>query len=205
MSASEQDSGQQAAGQNDTGQNDTGAQPQALAPHALWLRSARALRHTSILLTYRPPPRRSRVGADSIPATEPRSGRQPSSGSEPPSNSQLAPDAANAARGAASLLDAGLLIVGIVLLVGALITLTQTWVWSWHAGSGTAFTLSRMHGECTSAMGELAQGASGEAASHCLWVDTTWTAVVAFGAAGLILAAFGIVRILRAITKPIVP
>ncbi len=201
MSASEQDTGQQDTGQQDTGDQDGSRRPVASPPHALRLPFARALQHSSILLTYRPPPRRAPGDANPIPAAEPESGsKQP-----PPAQAQKA-DSGTAdpkARATGSLLDTGLLVLGVVLVVCSRVTLTQTWAWSWHAGQGTTFTLSRMHGACTSAMGELAQGASGDVASHCLWVDTTWTAVVALGAAGCILAVLGAARMVRAVMKPV--
>ncbi len=100
-----------------------------------------------------------------------------------------------------SLADAGLLIIGAVFVLAARATLTRTWVWSWRAGSGAALTLSRMHGICTSTMGELAQGASGMAASRCLWVDGSWTAAVLLAAAGCILAVIGLTRMLRGAGK----
>jgi len=211
----QEDTGQKDAGQPDTGQPDTGQQggsrrpvarrPVGSPPHALWLR---ALQHSSILLTYHPPPRQVPTDADSTPAAEPVSGSRPSPraqtapGPRRPHEQKAESGIADAtARETGSLLNVGLLVVGIFMVVCSRITLTRTWAWSWH-GPSTTFTLSRMHGACTSAMGELAQGASGEVASHCLWVDTTWTAVVGLGAAGCILAAFGIARTIRAIMKP---
>jgi hypothetical protein len=220
--ASEQDTGQEDpgqqsnglddAGREDTADQDGGRRPLGAPPHALWLR---ALQHSSILLTYRPPPRGDPIGGVSTPAAKPPSGSKPSPpavprpGREPPNTStgtvrNQKPEsgiADAATRTPGSLLDICLLAVGAFLVVCSRVTLTRTWAWSWH-GPTTTFTLSRMHGACTSTMGELAQGASGDVASHCLWVDTTWTAVVALGAAGCILAAFGIARMLRAIIKP---
>jgi hypothetical protein len=117
-----------------------------------------------------------------------------------------AAQAGDARRAAASadlsgLLDMALIVIGAVLVFGARVTLTRTWAWSWHTGSGASFTLSRMHGICTSAMGELAQGVSGDAAGRCLWVDGTWTAAVLFGGFGFILAAIGCIRMLRGMKK----
>jgi hypothetical protein len=103
---------------------------------------------------------------------------------------------------ATRLLDGSLAVIGTALFLCALATLTSTWAWSWHAGSGVTFTLSRMHGVCTSAMGELAQGASGNVATHCLWVDGTWTEAVALTGGGCILAAIGVARIVRAVRTP---
>jgi hypothetical protein len=91
--------------------------------------------------------------------------------------------------------DASMIVIGAALFLGALATLTSTWAWSWHASSGAVFTLSQVHGICTSAMGELAQGASGTVSNNCLWVDLTWTEAAALTAGGCILAAIGVVRI----------
>ena len=213
MSASERDTGQQDTGQHEVGQDeagkhDSGQQPQKLPPHMLRLPFARVLQQSSILLTYRPPPR----GAPSPERPQgppPLPGRQPSPGRESPPPiagpaQQQKPESgiADVVREAGGLLEIGLLVLGIVLVLCARITLTRTWVWSWRTGSGSTLTLSRMHGACTSAMGELAQGASGNVASHCLWVDTTWTAVVGLGAVGCVLTVFVIARRLRAIMKP---
>jgi hypothetical protein len=100
------------------------------------------------------------------------------------------------------LLDAGMIVVGVALFLGALATLTSTWAWSWHASSGAIFTLSEVHGVCTSAMGELSQGASGAISNSCLWVDLTWTEAAALTGVGCILAAIGVARVVRALRTP---
>ena len=107
-------------------------------------------------------------------------------------------ETASAGGYAASVLDASLIVIGAAMFLCALATLSLTSVWSWHAGSAGTFNLSHMHGICTSAMGELAQGASTNVASHCLWVDGTWTEAVALTAGGCILAVIGIARIVGA-------
>jgi hypothetical protein len=96
-------------------------------------------------------------------------------------------------------LDASLIVTGSALFLCALATLSSTWAWSWRAGSDRTFSLSHMHGICTSALGELAQGASGTVASHCLWVDGTWTEAVTLTGGGCILAVIGVVRTVRAL------
>jgi len=93
--------------------------------------------------------------------------------------------------------DASLIVIGAALFLCALATLISTWAWSWRTGAGGTFSLSHMHGICTSAMGELAQGASGTVSSHCLWVDGTWTEAVLLIAGGCVLAVIGIVRTLK--------
>ena len=98
---------------------------------------------------------------------------------------------------ATRLLDASMVVVGVALLLGALATLTSTWAWSWHASSGAVFTLSQVHGICTSAMGELSQGASSTISTNCLWVDLTWTEAAALTGAGCIIAVIGVARIVR--------
>lgn len=104
-------------------------------------------------------------------------------------------ETASAGGYAAGVLDASLIVIGAAMFLCALATLSLTSVWSWHAGSAGTFNLSHMHGICTSAMGELAQGASTNVASHCLWVDGTWTEAVALTGGGCILAVIGIARI----------
>ena len=149
---------------------------------------------------------------ESLPESESPTASEPTTASGPPNASERPPggdltqrlaqaetvDSASAAGSAAGLLDTSLIVIGAALFVCALATLTLTWVWSWHAGSAGTFNLSRMHGICTSAMGELAQGASTNVASHCLWVDGTWTEAVALTGGGFILAVIGIARIVGA-------
>jgi hypothetical protein len=191
--------------QHGTGEQDTGEQePQPLQPHSLSLPFNRPPRPSSVLLTYHPP--RRPFSATEPPAeTEPLPGKAHLSGKAqlPPQQPERAQaiSTAHALIDIRSLLDVTLVVLGVLLVVGARITLTRKWAWSWQASPGTTFTLSRMHGSCTSAMGELAQGASRNVASHCLWVDGTWTVVVALGAAGCILAAFGLAHMLRRIRK----
>jgi hypothetical protein len=174
-------------------QRDTGEQPQqpeAPQPHTLFPPSLRTPRHSYTLLTFRPPSRRRQPDDESLP------------GDDPPGQRAQAQTVANASTDvyATRLVDASLVVIGAALFLCALATLSSTWAWSWHAGSGNIYTLWHMHGICTSAMGELAQGASGTVESHCLWVDGTWTEAVALTAGGCILAAIGIARILRART-----
>jgi hypothetical protein len=95
-----------------------------------------------------------------------------------------------------------MVVIGVAVFLGALATLTSTWAWSWHAGSGAIFTLSQVHGICTSAMGELSQGASSTISNNCLWVDLTWTEAAALTGAGCIVAAIGVARIVRALRTP---
>jgi len=147
-----------------------------------------------ILLTFHPPPRRT------LPGAEPGQQADQAQAHRAQAGESRTADAVNA-QDTGSLLDAGLLIIGAVFVLAARATLTRTWLWSWRAGSGAALTLSRMHGICTSTMGELAQGASGMAASRCLWVDGSWTAAVLLAAAGCILAVIGLTRMLRATVK----
>ena len=203
-------------------QQDTGGQREPQQPHTLSPPSARLLRPSSKLLTFRPPARRHPSGDEPSRGDERSSGVEPLSGGkalsaiEPPPGNDLLPDNgspqqraqaqtfenASASVHAARLPDASLIVIGAALFLGALATLTQTWAWSWHAGAGKTFTLSAMHGVCTSAMGELAQGASGTVESHCLWVDGTWTEAVLLIAAGCAIGGIGIARILHAIRKP---
>jgi hypothetical protein len=153
-----------------------------------------------------------------VSASEPPTSSEPSAASEPPTSKEplaLGEDpprvdspqrlaetktyeTASAGGYAASVLDASLIVIGAAMFLCALATLSLTSVWSWHAGSAGTFNLSHMHGICTSAMGELAQGASTNVASHCLWVDGTWTEAIALTAGGCILAVIGIARIVGA-------
>ncbi len=172
-------------------------------PHLLSLPIPATPPRPVILLTFHPPPRRP------LPGTEP--GQQVQHAQVQHAQAQHAQvqhaqagewrTAGANAQDTGSLADAGLLIIGAVFVLAARATLTRTWVWSWRAGSGAALTLSRMHGICTSTMGELAQGASGMAASRCLWVDGSWTAAVLLAAAGCILAVIGLTRMLRGAGK----
>ena len=213
-------------------EQDAGRQREPPEPHTLSSPSARVLRPSSILLTFRPPRRRPPSGDQPsgdewppggrvLPATEPPlaaeslpgiashpgeellpdSGLLPDDEPRPRSAQVQTFDAASAGMQTARLPDASLIIIGAALFLGALATLTLTWAWSWHAGSRGTLTLSRMHAICTSAMGELAQGASGNVASHCLWVDGTWTEAVLVTVAGCVLVGVGVARILRASKK----
>ena len=136
-------------------------------------------------------------------ASEPPTADSPP-GNDPPQQAAQAQISGNPSTGmyATRLLDASMIVIGAALFLCALATLSSTWAWSWHAGSAGIFTLSRMHGVCTSAMGELAQGASSNVAKHCLWVDGTWTEAVALTGGGCILAAIGVARIVRAMRTP---
>lgn len=138
--------------------------------------------------------------SEPLTATEPLTASERPPGGDPPQRLAQAETFESAAAGgyAASLLDASLIVIGGALFLCALATISFTWAWSWHAGSARTFNLSHMHGICTSAMGELAQGASSNVASHCLWVDGTWTEAVALTAGGFILAVIGIARIVGA-------
>jgi len=188
---------------------------------------ARTPRRPYLLLTFRPP-RRPRPdgeplpGNDPLPAGEPlpasetQSDGEPLTDSEPVSVSERpaggkpsvqltqARTRGNASVGiyAARSLDASLIVIGAALFLCALATLSSTWAWSWRAGSDRTFNLSHMHAICTSAMGELAQGASGTVASHCLWVDGTWTEAVALTGGGCVLTVIGVVRTARALRTP---
>jgi hypothetical protein len=150
----------------------------------------------------------------SLDNPRPDRSRRPALAARPPQSSQKTQqtrtpqqaqtphaDGASASASISGLLNLALVIVGAVLAFGSRVTLTRTWAWSWHTGSGAALTLSRMHGVCTSAMGELAQGVSGNVATHCLWVDGMWTATAGLGLFGCLLAAFGLIRMLRAMVK----
>jgi len=136
--------------------------------------------------------------------TEPLTASERPPGGDPPQRLAQAETFESAGAGgyAVSVLDASLIVIGGALFLCALATISFTWVWSWHAGSAHTFNLSHMHGICTSAMGELAQGASSNVASHCLWVDGTWTEAVALTAGGCILAVIGIARIVGALRTP---
>ena len=136
--------------------------------------------------------------------TEPLTASERPPGGDPPERRAQAEtfESTGAVGYAASVLDASLIVIGGALFLCALATISFTWVWSWHAGSAHTFNLSHMHGICTSAMGELAQGASSNVASHCLWVDGTWTEAVALTAGGCILAVIGIARIVGALRTP---
>jgi len=148
-----------------------------------------------------------------LPAGEPQTCSPAQTDSPPRASSERAPDSdpspqltqarsPSAATYATRWLDASLILVGAALFLSALATLSSTWAWSWRAGSDRTFNLSHMHGICTSAMGELAQGASGTVAIHCLWVDGTWTEAVALTAGGCILAAIGVARTVRTLRAP---
>jgi len=168
-------------------------------------------------------------GEAQVPAPEPVSvALEPRNGSEPPTRSGPLPETkpptaserppgedsphplgqpqsfetADAGLHATRLLDASLIVIGAAFFLSALATLSSTWAWSWHAGAGRTFNLSHMHGICTSAMGELAQGASGTVASHCLWVDGIWTEAIGLTGGGCILVVIGIARILGALRTP---
>jgi hypothetical protein len=178
-------------------------------PHTLSLPRPGTSPSPFIVLTFRPPPRRLRPGAErgqQVPhgqAPHAQGGDAQggdAQGGDAQGGESRTAGAANAPD-TGSVLDAGLLIIGAVFVLAARATLTRTWVWSWRAGRGAAFTLSRMHGICTSTMGELAQGASGMAASRCLWVDGSWTAAVLLAAAGCVLAVTGLARMLRGAGK----
>ena len=146
------------------------------------------------------------TSSEPSPVSQPPTSKEPLAvGEDPPrvdSPQRLAEtktyETASAGGYAASVLDASLIVIGAAMFLCALATLSLTSVWSWHAGSAGTFNLSHMHGICTSAMGELAQGASTNVASHCLWVDGTWTEAVALTAGGCILAVIGIARIVGA-------
>lgn len=142
--------------------------------------------------------------SDSPTATEPLTATEHPPGGEPPQRLAQAEtfESAGAQGYAASVLDASLIVIGGALFLCALATISFTWVWSWHAGSAHTFNLSHMHGICTSVMGELAQGASSNVASHCLWVDGTWTEAVALTAGGCIVAVIGIARVVGALRRP---
>jgi hypothetical protein len=188
-------------------QQDTGEQPQppeSPQPHALSPPPSAAPRRSDIVLTFRPPPRRPQADDKSLRAEDkpPLPASHSPSGDDPPRQLAQAQTFADASAGvtAARFVDTSLIVIGAALFLCALATLTSTWAWSWHAGSGSIYTLWHMHGICTSAMGELAQGASGTVSSHCLWVEGTWTEAVALTAGGCILTAIGIARFLRART-----
>jgi hypothetical protein len=142
--------------------------------------------------------------SESLPESDVLPTRDHPPGGDPPHRLAQARafESAGAGMYATRLLDASLIVIGAALFLCALATLISTWAWSWHAGSGRTFNLSNMHGICTSAMGELAQGASGTVASHCLWVDGTWTEAVALAAGGCIVAVIGIARSLGALKTP---
>ncbi|HTW73934.1 MAG TPA: hypothetical protein VMD56_03310 [Steroidobacteraceae bacterium] len=158
------------------------------------------------------PPQPHALSPPSAPAPAPPAAPAPA----PPAAPAPAPPAATppqltqaGTRGSASggvyatrRLDASLIVIGAALFLCALATLSSTWAWSWHAGSDRTFSLLHMHGICTSAMGELAQGASGTVASHCLWVDGTWTEAVALTGGGCIVAVIGVARTVRALRTP---
>jgi len=141
---------------------------------------------------------------ESLPESKPPTSSERPPGEDPPHPLGQPQTFENADAGlhATRLLDASLIVIGAVFLLSALATLSSTWAWSWHAGSGRTFNLSYMHGVCTSAMGELAQGASGTVASHCLWVDGIWTEAIGLTGGGCILAVIGIARILGALRTP---
>jgi hypothetical protein len=141
--------------------------------------------------------------SEPLPTEPPTASERPPGGDPPQRLAQAETfESAVAGRYAASVLDASLIVIGGALFLCALATISFTWAWSWHAGSAHNFNLSHMHGVCTSAMGELAQGASSNVASHCLWVDGTWTEAVALIAGGCILAVIGIARIVGALRRP---
>jgi hypothetical protein len=144
------------------------------------------------------------TASEPVTATEPLTASERPLAADPPQRLAQAKtfEDAGAGRYSASLLDASLIVIGSALFLCALATISFTRVWSWHAGSARTFNLSHMHGICTSAMGELAQGASSNVASHCLWVDGTWTEAVALAAGGCILAVIGIARIVGALRRP---
>jgi hypothetical protein len=201
--------------------------PPAPTPPSSPAPPARTLRRPYLLLTFRPPRRPqpdseplpgddpSPVG-EPLPASESQTDGEPLSGSGPVSVSEHRPGgdpsppltqariSGNARAGiyATRWLDASLILIGAALFLCALATLSTTWAWSWRAGSDRTFNLAHMHGICTSAMGELAQGASGTVASHCLWVDGTWTEAVALTGGGCILAVIGVVRTVSALRTP---
>jgi hypothetical protein len=214
------------ASQQDTGEDREPAQPHALSPP-----SSRTPRRSYILLTFHPPrrerppddaplPRPDRLPASELaaansPPTAPTTSEPPAASppattsdspprNDPPRQAAQARTSGNARTGiyVIRLLDASMIVIGAALFLGALATLTSTWAWSWHASSGAILTLSQVHGICTSAMGELSQGASGTISNNCLWVDLTWTEAAALTGGGCILAAIGVVRIVRAIRTP---
>ena len=213
------------ASHHDTGEERQPPEPQ---PHALSPPSSRPPRRSYVLLTFRPP-RRVRPddappsGTDSLPASEPPVAASQPDNASPPETGSAPPAAGDAPRRndqprqvarahtsgnvsigiyATRLLDASMVVVGVALFLGALATLTSTWAWSWHASSGAILSLSQVHGICTSAMGELSQGASSTISTNCLWVDLTWTEAAALTGCGCILAAIGVARIVRALTRP---
>jgi hypothetical protein len=150
------------------------------------------------------PPRQPKAASEPRNADEPQTARARRSGGDPSRQPTQAQTPGKTSTGiyATRRLDASLVVIGAVLFFCALTTLISTWAWSWHARSGGTFNLSHMHGICTSAMGELAQGASGTVANHCLWVDNIWTEAVALTGAGCIVAVIGITRTLRALRTP---
>ena len=173
--------------------------------------SSGSLSASEAMLPSEPSPASGLVSrSESLPESEPLTATEPLTASErppggdPPQRLAQAETFENAgAQGYATrLLDASLIVIGGALFLCALATISFTWVWSWHAGSARTFNLAHMHGICTSAMGELAQGASSNVATHCLWVDGTWTEAVALAAGGCILAVIGIARILGTLRSP---
>jgi hypothetical protein len=108
------------------------------------------------------------------------------------------PQSHRAATSARLRLPVSLIVIGAVLVLGALATLSQQWAWSWQTRGGT-FTLSRMHAVCTSSLGELAQGVSGNVAGHCTRIDATWTAAIVVIAIGVLVGAIGLGRLWSAL------
>jgi len=111
------------------------------------------------------PPQPPALSPPSAPAPAPPT-RTPSAATPPQLTQDRTHGSASGGMYATRRLDAGLIVIGAALFLCALSTLSSTWAWSWHAGSDRTFNLLHMHGICTSAMGELAQGASGTVASH---------------------------------------
>jgi hypothetical protein len=108
------------------------------------------------------------------------------------------PQSHPAATGARLGLPVTLIVIGAILVLGALATLSQQWAWSWHA-RGSTLSLSRMHAVCTSSLGEIAQGVSGNVASPCTRIDATWTAAIAVIAIGVLVGAIGLGRLWSAL------